>query len=163
MDKFLSFLRFVEFDENIAMLYQIKGQWQQRRRPQPEDSDDEQPSNYFQADQIAPISKKNERKIWLKIKQMSQEFLARYPTTLDEDLEILQRTDLTFNMSNATLFRSGEKVILHHLIEMADYVLNLLEMSFKNAKKHTQTLPTKMESSRDYIQNYVVKLLADNK
>ena len=46
---------------------------------------------------------------------------------------------------------------------MADYVLNLLEMSFKNAKKHTQTLPTKMESSRDYIQNYVVKLLADNK
>jgi len=66
-------------------------------------------------------------------------------------------------MSNATLFRSGEKVILHHLIEMADYVLNLLEMSFKNAKKHTQTLPTKMESSRDYIQNYVVKLLADNK
>jgi len=27
MSKFISFLRFVEFDENIALLYQIKGQW----------------------------------------------------------------------------------------------------------------------------------------
>jgi hypothetical protein len=25
MSKFISFLRFVEFDENIALLYQIKG------------------------------------------------------------------------------------------------------------------------------------------
>ena len=27
MARFLSFLRFVEFDENIARLYEIKGQW----------------------------------------------------------------------------------------------------------------------------------------
>ena len=33
MSKFLSFLRFTEFDENIALLFQIKGQWAQRRRP----------------------------------------------------------------------------------------------------------------------------------
>lgn len=26
--RFISFLRFSEFDENIALLYQIKGQWQ---------------------------------------------------------------------------------------------------------------------------------------
>lgn len=48
MDKFLSFCRFTVFDENIAMLYQIKGQWQQRRRPQnADDSDDSEPSNNF--------------------------------------------------------------------------------------------------------------------
>ena len=41
MTKFISFIRFVEFDENIALLYQIKGQWQSRRRPQADDSDDE--------------------------------------------------------------------------------------------------------------------------
>ena len=45
MSKFLSFLRFVEFDENIALLYQIKGQWAQKRRPNPDDSDDIEPSN----------------------------------------------------------------------------------------------------------------------
>ena len=55
MGKFISFLRFVEFDENIALLYQIKGQWQSRRRPHPDDSDDE-PSNVFQADEVPPIS-----------------------------------------------------------------------------------------------------------
>ncbi len=33
MMKFISFLRFIEFDENIALLYQLKGQWTQRRRP----------------------------------------------------------------------------------------------------------------------------------
>ena len=43
---------------------------------------------------------------------------------------------------------------------MADYVLNVLEMKFKDAKKHTQTLPANMESCRDYLQTHVVRLLA---
>jgi hypothetical protein len=91
---------------------------------------------------------------------MSQEALARYPQTLEEDYEILKRTDLTFNERNCTLFRSGEKEILVFLIEMSDYVLNLLEMKFKDAKKLTQNLPEKMESCRDYLQNYCIRLLA---
>ncbi len=57
------------------------------------------------------LSKKNERKVWLRIKAMSQDALARYPQTLEEDYEILKRTDLTFNERNCTLFRSGEKEI----------------------------------------------------
>jgi len=92
---------------------------------------------------------------------MSRDALSRYPQTLEEDKNILKRTDLTFNESNCTLFRSGEKEILHFLIEMSDYVINLLEMKFKDAKKLTQTLPNSMESSRDYIQNHVVKLCAN--
>ena len=90
---------------------------------------------------------------------MSQEALARYPQTLQEDYEILKRTDLTFNERNCTLFRSGEKEILVFLIQMSDYVLNLLEMKFKDAKKLTQNLPEKMESCRDYLQNYCIRLL----
>lgn len=82
---------------------------------------------------------------------MSQEALSRYPTTLEEDMEILKRTDLTFNERNCTLFRSGEKEILVFLIEMADYVNNLLSMKFKDAKKATQSLPAKMDSCRDYL------------
>ena len=91
---------------------------------------------------------------------MAEEFIGRYPQTLAEDMVILEREDLTFNESNCTLFRSGEKEILHFLVEMADYVLNLLEMKFKDAKKHTQTLPPKMESCRDYLQTHVIRLLA---
>lgn len=108
------------------------------------------------------ISKRNERKVWETIKAMSQEGLERYPTTLQEDMETLQRTDLTFNESNCTLFRSGEKEILVFLIELADYVLNLLNMKFKDAKRMTQNLPTKMDSCRDYLQNYCIRLLAND-
>lgn len=79
MNKFISFLRFVEFDENIALLHQIKGQWQARRRPQYEDSDDMNDSSLFQADDIPTISKHNERKVWLKIKEICEEGLSRYP------------------------------------------------------------------------------------
>ena len=60
------------------------------------------------------------------------------------------------------MFRSGEKEILHFMIELADYVLNLLEMKFKDAKKHTQTLPAKFETCRDYLQTHVIRLLANN-
>ena len=52
-------------------------------------------------------------------------------------MEILKKEDLSFNERNCTLFRSGEKEILHFLIELADYVLNLLQMKFKDAKRMT--------------------------
>jgi hypothetical protein len=100
---------------------------------------------------VPSISKRNERKVWERIRQMSEEALARYPQTLAEDYEILKRTDLTFNERNCTLFRSGEKEILVFLMEMADYVLNLLSMKFKDAKKLTQSLPANMNSCRDYL------------
>ena len=74
---------------------------------------------------------------------------------------ILDRTDLSFNERNCTLFRSGEKEILIFLMELADFCLALLDMKFKDAKKATQNLPTKMDSCRDYIQNYCIRLLAN--
>ncbi len=161
MSKFISFLRFVEFDENIALLYQIKGQWMSRRRPHPEDSDDE-PSNVFMADDIPTISKQNERKVWQRIKQMCSTSLSLYPQTLEEDYELLKNPDLSFNERNCILFRSGEKEILVFLNEMADYVLNLLSMKFKDAKRTTQNLPSKLDSCRDYLQNYCIRLLAND-
>ena len=141
MSKFVSYLRLIEFDENIALLYSIKGDWGQRRRRNPNDSDDDV-SSYFNGDEVPAISKANERKVWLRIKDMAEEALARYPHTLEEDREMLaadtpEYTNLTFNTRNIVLFRSGEKEILTFLIDMADFVLNLLEMSFKDGKRHT--------------------------
>ena len=161
MSKFISFMRFCEFDENIALLYQLKGQWQQRRRPQSDDSDDER-STSFQADELPTISKNNEIKVWVSIKRLCEQALSDYPNTYEEDMEILQRDNLTFNERNCVLFRSGEKEILIFLMDMADYVLNLLEMKFKDAKRHTQSLPPKMDSCRDYLQNFCIRLLAQD-
>ncbi len=61
--------------------------------------------------------------------------MAAYPTTFDEDLEILEkRTDLTFNERNAVLYRSGEKKILFTLMFYAEKILPLLDMDFKTAR-----------------------------
>ena len=48
---------------------------------------------------------------------------------------------LSFNQRNMVLFRSGEKEILLFLIEFSDFVLKLLAMKFKDAKKAAQNLP----------------------
>ena len=61
-------------------------------------------------------------------------------------MEILNNDDppmskLSFNQRNMVLFRSGEKEILLFLIEFSDFVLKLLSMKFKDAKKAAQNLP----------------------
>lgn len=162
MNKFISFLRFVEFDENVALLYQIKGQWTASKRQNPNDSDDMDGANTFQADDIPTISIQNERNVWQRIRAMCIESLARYPASLGEDYEMLKREDLTFNERNCVLFRSGEKEILVFLLDLGEYVLKLLGMTFKSAKKASQTLPPKMDSCRDYIQNHCIRLLQTN-
>ena len=106
------------------------------------------------------ISRNNERRVWQAIKALAVLGLSRYPGTYDEDKEILKRTDLTFNERNCALFRSGEKEILIFLLDFADYVIKLLDMKFKDAKKFTQSLPVHMNSCRDYLQNQCIPLLA---
>lgn len=44
----------------------------------------------------------------------------KYPTTIEEDNEILKRTDLTFNHSNSVMMRQGEKAILLFLMKTAE-------------------------------------------
>lgn len=63
--------------------------------------------------------------------------LARFPTTPEQDRQTLEEEDreLTFNERNCVLFRYGEKEILVFLTEFADYCLDLLSISFKEAKK----------------------------
>ena len=159
MDKFLSFCRFTVFDDNIAVLYQIKGQWQQRRRPQhAEDSEDSEPSTVFQGDEIPLISKKNELATWKLIMGYCSEGLEQYPSTKEEDEEILKREDLTFNMRNCVLFRHGEKEILAFLFELGEKVTQILGMKFKDAKKLVQNLPEKYDEASDYL-NEVLKLI----
>ena len=71
MNRFISFLRFTEFDENIAYLYQLKGAWSQRTKQRPDDSDEPEPTSYWNADDIPAISKQNERRVWQRIKSMA--------------------------------------------------------------------------------------------
>jgi hypothetical protein len=58
---------------------------------------------------------------------------------------------LTFNQRNCVLFRLGEKEILQWFIEFSEYMISLLGMKFKDAKKEAHLLPKQFESARDYV------------
>ena len=134
MPKFLSFLRFVEFDENINIFHLMQDQWKKENR---DDSDDSDGESVFKADNIKPVSIALEKRVFAHVKQLCEVALSKFPNSLEKDYELLKLDTLTFNESNCILFRSGEKEILHFLIEFSDYVTDLLGMSFKEAKKAT--------------------------
>lgn len=63
-----------------------------------------------------------------------EKVLRGYPTTLEEDLDILAKDDegrgpepITENKWNAVLMRSGEKKVLKYLMETTDLILPLLD------------------------------------
>ena len=71
MWELLSWLRFVEFDENISLMYQYQGaaiQAAQKYRRDDSDSDEEpDPTKGFKAKDLPPISIKNEKKVLQKV------------------------------------------------------------------------------------------------
>jgi len=163
MQEFLSWLRFVEYDENIMLIYQYQAAAQSAaqkyRRGDESDSDDpDDPSKGFKAKDLPPLSIHNEKKVLNKISAICRAQMAAYPVNLDEDLEILQRTDLTFNQRNAVLYRSGEKKILFTLMFYAEKMLPLLDMDFTTARK-TASKIRELDECSDYLTNSIYHLI----
>lgn len=131
MHEFMSWLRFVEFDENITLLIDYQARAATQNQIQDSDSDDgiDDPNKGFKAKDLPPLSVRNEQKVLLRMKLEATKLLKNYPTSYEEDLDILENNkDLTFNTRNAVLMRSGEKKILKHIIETADIMLKYLNM-----------------------------------
>ena len=83
------------------------------------------------------ISYKNEQSVHYSLLEMFSVQLAKYPTSLEEDMEILKSESLTSNQRNAVLFRVGEKEICEFFIDSSKQCLELMEMKFTAAKKKT--------------------------
>lgn len=140
MYEFISWLRYVEFEGDAAVLYLAKNEAiseaQKRRANQNQDSDDSDDvdlADCFKAKNIKPWGLENEIKVWLKIDSLVDASLAKYDTTYQEDLDVLAKDDqekcLTYNQRNCILFRSGEKKILHFLKDAATTFGRLTKMS----------------------------------
>ena len=83
-------------------------------------------------DYVQPINVDNEAKAWFKIKNLMEESLDKYPTTLSQDYDILKSDkSLTYNTRNCVLLRVGEKKILHFMKDTADILLEMAKMDRK--------------------------------
>ena len=65
------------------------------------------------------------------LEKLCSEKLEGYPTTAEEDREILAKNDmnLTFNESNMVIFRLGEKEVLNLMVEFASNMSRALKGS----------------------------------
>lgn len=66
---------------------------------------------------VPPVSLKNELATWNLIKSVVNDRLKAYPTTVEQDNDIIERQDLEneigTNKLNCVKFRRSEKVVLH--------------------------------------------------
>jgi len=99
-------------------------------------------------------------------KSLCADALSKYPTSYQEDIEMLAADDetpkLTQNQRSCLLFRMGEKKILHYLIGASEKLEALGKMNVKEARKelnlHGQA---KYGGMMDYVKNvFISDLLA---
>lgn len=166
MYEFISWLRYVEFEGDAAVLYLAKNEAiseaQKKRQNQQADSDDSDDvdlSDCFKAKNIKPWGLENEIKVWRRIDSLVDASLAKYETTYQEDLDLLAKDDqekcLTYNQRNCVLFRSGEKKILHFLKDAATTFARLTKMSQKDAKKEVNQMKD-FDQCLDYFKNCIL-------
>jgi hypothetical protein len=104
-----------------------------------DDSDDIDLDDIFKGTQVKAMSLEQEVKVWEKVRELCEDQLAKYPTSLKADLELLEKDEasqkLTSNERNCVLFRVGEKRILDFLLTSANRMIELSKMTQKEAKR----------------------------
>ncbi len=160
MNEFMSWMRFVEYDENITLLIDYQARAASQTPTNDSDSDDyDDPNKGFKAKDLPPLSIRNEKKVLLRMKLEASKVLAGYPNSLEEDLEILESNkELSFNERNAILMRSGEKVILKHIIETADIIMKYFDYDLTQIRKQMKEDKLK-EDQKNYIRKVVQPLI----
>lgn len=113
---------------------------------------------------MQPISLVNEVKVWIRIQGIVNQALSRYPTSLEEDNDLLNKDDaeniFTSNEKNCVLYRQGEKIILTFLKTAAERFLKLLSMSQKEARKEVNSY-IGFEPCADYFRHTILQLLVN--
>ena len=145
MYDFISWIRYVEFDEDMAQLYLFKNEaiieaQKKKKQYQESDSDDNQDvKDVFKGTSLKVINTKNELKVWNKIIFLVDVHLSKYDTNLETDEGLLEMDDKEHNLHsnerNCLLYRIGEKKILHFLKDAATNIIPLITMNYKDARK----------------------------
>jgi len=83
--------------------------------------------------QIKALDIETEVRAWQLIAALADSALAKFPTSLDEDLSLLKDPSLSYNQQNCIKLRSQDKQILHSLIDAASLVVEMADLTQKQA------------------------------
>lgn len=110
---------------------------------------------------IKPISWVNEVLVLEELARLMVAQLARYPSTLEEDIAVLEAGTYPFqsNRRNAIVIIKGEKEVCHHYIALAETAVRLFHMDYSEAKKVIAKSHKTRSDINDYIAAVVVPLL----
>ena len=105
-------------------------------------------SNFKDVNTSKPISIENEIILFNKIKELMKNYLSKYPTTLEYDIDYLNknRKKMDFNEYNCYIIRIGEKKILNYYLNMANDILQLLNMNKNDVKKLFKNMGDKIDN-----------------
>jgi len=148
--EFMNFIRFVEIKDNNSLLEVMNIYENAMKR------DEKEREGGYKPQKTPPISVELEMKVLERVKELCESQLKKYKTTLKEDKELL-KTDLTQNQRNSVDLRSGEKEILHYLINFTEKTLPLLMISSKNIRKAVLQAPHNQYS--EYIKKVIIPLM----
>ena len=102
----------------------------------------------------AMLNTRNERRALSRLNEICDDYLSRYPTTLEQDVANLASNELPMysNRRNAVIQVKGEKEILHVLKKLVQCALRLI-----SAESHETVAATLGSIRRDeytYVQQY---------
>jgi histone-lysine N-methyltransferase SETD3 len=94
-------------------------------------------SDGFKLDDIEPISLRNETKVLEHLATESKRMLARFDSTYEEDLKLIDSGELPefSNKRNCVIMRTGEKRVLDGFVQLADKCIPFLKLPWKDLKR----------------------------
>ncbi|OMJ77692.1 hypothetical protein SteCoe_22638 [Stentor coeruleus] len=113
LQEMLTYMRLIEIDD-LEFLNQVIDEFL--------DSDFFTQGKYLNA-----FSLSIEKKILQRLEKISNEYLQRYPNSIEEDEEAL-KNEATQNEKNCIVIRMGEKSILNYYLKMAQEILAVFDL-----------------------------------
>ena len=95
-----------------------------------------------------------------------KDILPKYPTSLEQDLEILQKDKtehhLTVNERNIITLRVSEKRIINLNLELALFALDLLKLNRKEGILALKKIPKNLENATELLNYCIIAILPNN-
>lgn len=149
----LSYLRFILFDGDINVLYNYMSN---NNNNENYDYEDITFSFYY----IYPISKELEIEVLNHLLLLLKNALNNYPTTDDEDKQMLKKKNISFNYRNCLLLLMSKKEVLNYYIYFCEYCLSLFNLNneMNIISKVSNDFQLNDCQFEFYIQEVIIKL-----